>query len=205
MMMRAEVRLLIRKIRNCSVPHARRLLPYGVILTIVSGMAFLWDGPLLEKKTVIGESEMREASPAPFSYAGTEEKRSQEKKEKSDGNGAAKETEKTGKLIFTTLPSLRHRPLPDLFAAAPDPTEEAAVQTLPAAVQEGAQKGTKASAPPVILGYMAQGARQVVLLSDGTLTAACRAGDHFGSYTVSYITDGIVGLTKGGETIELYR
>lgn len=184
-------------IRNYSVHRVRPLLPYGAILLFLGGVWVLWDGPSEGRQETIREQKMDTHSSAPvFSY---------EPSTKSEKVPSSEDDTHSHRAVYTLAAVQRHKPLGNLFA--PIKGEEGENDTSgPLSVPEkGMETGVKVNEPiqvqPKIEGFI-HGDVPIVILSDGTETKACCAGDFFAGWYVCYVNDHAVGLEQNGVVCE---
>lgn len=164
-------------VRNVAAHHRKAWLPYGVILLCLAGIWWGWDGVPAGRQEIIRETKNgRHSSPPVFSAFSQDEK----------------ENDSAGRLVVSAAPSLRRRPLPDLFAgSAPKSAAEpaAVVQEVPV---------PPAEMRPVLCGTMEYGGAYLAFLQHGGKTLVCSAGDTFDGYTVVSVHRHGVQLEKGG-------
>lgn len=187
-------------IRNYTVHHTKTWLPYGAILLFLAGVWFLWDGPT-DRQETIREKEIatRSLSPA-FSS--------------SDQTSSAIEKTTAGRPVYSLAGTLRRKPLGDLFSGATETGTKAAApeqkETAPGVKQQGKDGRTdparqaKTEPLPEVCGFIRQGSLGLVILKSSATTKACGPGDTIGGYYVTYVRYDAVGLTRQGETYEIY-
>ena len=91
---------VVQFVRNLSVHCGRKLLPYGVILAVLGGIGFFWDGGPAEEKADMREKIHADDGSSP-SFSATAQHQDSKNKE--------------GTLIFSTAAARRRKPLPELF------------------------------------------------------------------------------------------
>lgn len=174
-------------VRNFAVHHRKTLLPYGIIFVVLAGIWVFWDEPETTTQT-IRETKSTDSSSPVFSMPD------------------ADNTKETGTRIQSTAGTIRHRPLPDLFAHTAAGKEEISAQRNTAAISNAAGADKQASEIqrlPNVLGTMQNGTLRFVVLQSGNTTKVCAAGESIDGYYVAYIGEWAVGLQKDGQIMEI--
>ena len=95
---------VVQFVRKLSVHCGRKLLPYGVILAVLGGIGFFWDGGPAEEKADMREKIHADDGSSP-SFSATAQHQDSKNKE--------------GTLIFSTAAARRRNPLPELAVRLP--------------------------------------------------------------------------------------
>ncbi len=176
-MIKRNLSALRHLVRNAAAHHRNTWLPYGVILLCLAGIWWGWDGVPSGRQEIIRETKNDTGSSPPvFSASDRDEE----------------EDRHEGRLVEGTAPSLRRRPLPDIFAgSAPKSAADSEEKARPAAAAPAAEQ-------PVLCGTMEHNGAYLALFRYSGETLVCAAGDSFGGYTVVSVYKDGAQLEKDG-------
>lgn len=176
-MIKRNLLALRHLVRNAAAHHRNTWLPYGVILLCLAGIWWGWDGVPSGRQEIIRETKNNiSSSPPVFSSSDRDEE----------------EERPEGRLVEGTAPSLRRRPLPDIFAgSAPKSAADSAEKARPVAAAPAAEL-------PVLCGTMEHNGAYLALFRHRGETLVCAAGDSFDGYTVVSVYQDGAQLEKDG-------
>ena len=192
--MKDKIIYVAQSVRNLSIHHVRTVLPYGVILLVLGGVGFLWDGNPTEMQADSREKTQTEHASSP-SFTATAQQNGEDARE--------------GTLLFGTAAARKRHPLPDLFASAMPKRAEAGTPENGKASsgdKDGNESVGKQPAVmqfPQVCGRVQNGAATVVILALGNESKACVQGEYFGGFYISYIAAFSVVLEKDGQAWEI--
>ena len=124
-MIKRNLSALRHLVRNAAAHHRNTWLPYGVILLCLAGIWWGWDGVPSGRQEIIRETK-NDTSSSPPVFSASDRDEEEERPE--------------GRLVEGTAPSLRRRPLPDIFAgSAPKSAADSAEKARPVAAAPAAE------------------------------------------------------------------
>lgn len=153
-------------------------------------MAPVWSHPALFGRYLVGLGwrSVRAAG----NHTGDEERYQFFASRFSASDRDAEEERPEGRLVEGTAPSLRRRPLPDIFAgSAPKSAADSAEKARPVAAAPAAEL-------PVLCGTMEHNGAYLALFRHRGETLVCAAGDSFDGYTVVSVYQDGAQLEKDG-------